>query len=145
VSDRVTHSLVGALRSVPGFDALDEKGLVEVVGCSANMLWRAGSSVFSVGERAEALFVVLSGEVRITEGPDGEEVEVARIGAGDYFGELSLLFDSPRSRNARAVEDAELLVVPKDSFQDLLAEEPELASAFRKKAEERLPSSPDRS
>ena len=144
MSDRVTHSLVGALRAVPGFDALDEKGLVEVVGCSANMLWRAGSAVFSAGEPAEALFVVLSGEVRITEARDGEEVEVARIGAGDYFGELSLLDDRTRSRNARVVEDAELMVVPKDSFQDLLADEPELASAFRKKAEERFPTSSDR-
>jgi CRP/FNR family cyclic AMP-dependent transcriptional regulator len=145
VSDRVPHSLVGALRSVPGFDALDEKGLIEVVGCSANLLWRAGSPVFTIGEPAEALFVVLSGEVRITEGGDGDEVEIARIRAGDYFGELSLLFDSPRSRNARVVEDAELLVVPKASFADLLADEPELAAAFKKRAEERLATSPDRS
>jgi CRP-like cAMP-binding protein len=145
VSDRVPHSLVSALRAVPEFDALDEKGLVEVVGCSANMIWRAGSAVFSPGEPAEALFVVLSGEVRISEDREGEEVEVARIGAGDYFGELALMRDSTRSRNARVVQDAELLVVPKESFQNLLAEEPELASAFRRKAEERLPSSSDRS
>ena len=144
MSDRVTHSLVRALRSVPEFDALDEKGLVEVVGCSANMIWREGSAVFSAGEPAEALFVVLSGEIRISEHRGSEEVEVARIRAGDYFGELALLREGPRSRNARAIEDAELLVVPKDSFQSLLADEPELASAFRKKAEERLPSSSDR-
>jgi CRP/FNR family transcriptional regulator len=144
MSDRVSHSLVRALRSVPGFDALDDKGLVEVVGCSANMLWPSGSAVFAAGDPAEALYVVLSGLVRITEDRDGEEAEVARIGAGDYFGELSLLLHTTHTRTARVEEDAELLVVPKDSFQTLLKEEPELASEFRKKVEERLPT-PDRS
>lgn len=108
------------------------------------MLWPSGSSVFSAGDPAEALYVVLSGEVRITEPRGGEEVEVARIGAGDYFGELSLLLHTTHTRNARVLEDAELLVVPKDSFQTLLTEEPDLASEFRKKVEERLPT-PDRS
>lgn len=144
MSERVPHSLVRALRSVPGFDALDESGLVEVVGCSANMLWPAGSFVFRAGEPAEALYVVLSGLVRISEDRSGEDAEVARIGSGDYFGELSLLLHTTHTRSARVEEDAELLVVPKDSFQRLLTEEPDLASEFRKKVEERLPAA-DRS
>lgn len=134
MGERVTHSLVGALRSVPGFDALDEKGLVEVVGCSANMIWPAGSTVFGPGDPSEALYVVLSGSVRISEG----ETEVGRIGRGDFFGELSLMSDSTHARAATVEEDAELLVVPKESFQELLTAEPELEAEFRRKAQERL-------
>ena len=140
MSDRIVHSLVRALGAVPGFDALDEKGLVEVAGCSANLLWPAGSAVFSAGEPSEALYVVLSGSVRISEA----EIEVARIGPGDFFGELSLLSDSTHGRSATVEEDAELLVVPKDSFKELLTSEPELEAEFRRKAEERLAAS-DRS
>ena len=139
------HSLVRALMSVPGFDALDEHGLLEVVGCSANMIWPTGSAVFRSGEPAEALYVVLSGSVRIVEGTDGEATEVARIGPGDYFGELSLLLDETHVRSAVVDEEAELLVVPKEPFQELLESQPDLAAEFRKKAEERVPTSFDRS
>ena len=142
MSQQVTHSLVRALRSVPGFDALDEHGLLDVVGCSANMFWPAGSTVFTPGEPSEALYVVLSGSVRITDAA----TEVATIGPGDYFGELSLLSDSTHARGATVVEDAELLVVPKEPFQELLTSQRELEAEFRKKAEERLAaSSSDRS
>jgi CRP-like cAMP-binding protein len=134
VSQQVSHSLVRALRSVPGFDALDEHGLLEVVGCSANMIWPEGSAVFGPGQPSEALYVVLSGSVRITSGG----VEVATIGPGDYFGELSLLEGNTHARAATAAADTELLVVPKDSFQDLLTSQPDLAAEFRKKAEARL-------
>jgi CRP/FNR family cyclic AMP-dependent transcriptional regulator len=130
---------------VPGFDALDEGGLLEVVGCSANLLWTAGSAVFAPGDPSEGLYIVLSGEVRILEPRDGEDVEVAWIGPGDYFGELALLGEGTHSRHALVEEDAELLVVPKESFQELLESEPELASEVHKKAEQRLPSSSDRS
>jgi CRP-like cAMP-binding protein len=139
------HSLVRALMSVPGFDALDEHGLLEVAGCSANMIWSAGSAVFRPGEPAEALYVVLSGSVRIIEGEDGEETEVARIGPGDHFGELSLLRNETHLRTAVVEEEAELLVVPKNSFQELLESQPDLAAEFRKKAEERVPTSFERS
>lgn len=141
----VTHSLVEALRSVPEFEALEAPALVEVVGCSANLVWTEGSEVFRAGEPGEAVYIVLSGQVRILEDRDGEEVEVAIIGPGDYFGELSLLLHSAHTKTARALETSELMVVPKESFQALLADQPELAEQFRRKVEARLPVSDQRS
>ena len=128
------HSLVTALRAVPVFESFEEHDLLELVGTSANLCWPAGSTVFEAGAEAEALYIVLSGRVRISQ----DEREVAEIGPGHFFGELSLLMHTMHTRTATTLEDSELMVLPKVSFQDLLARNKEVAAHFRRTAEERL-------
>jgi CRP-like cAMP-binding protein len=137
VREQITHSLVKALRAVPAFASFDDRMLVRVVGASANLFWRSGSAVFEKGSESEALYIVLSGRIRIV-GEDGTEEEVAQLGPGEFFGELSLLLQTVHTKRAVAVEDSELMVLPKGSFQELLADYPELAAEFRRTAEERL-------
>jgi CBS domain-containing protein len=127
-SGPVIHTLVRALGAVPAFADLDEETLCSIVGASSNLVWRAGSCVFAPGEPAEALYIVLSGAVRITDEPGGE---VARLGPGAFFGEHSLVRASSHSKGAEAVEDSELMVLPKDSFDRLLSEDPQLAETMR--------------
>jgi PPM family protein phosphatase len=131
---RIPHSLVRALHTVPLFAGLDETMLLRIVGESANLLWPAGSTVFSVGDDAEALYVVVSGRVAILDG----DRELAQIEAGGHFGEQSLLHRSTHSKIARAVEDTELLVLPRDAFEDLLRDDPELATEVRNRLDERV-------
>src|SRR6266508_1466427 len=140
MAERISHSLVQALRGVPDFADLTDKDRLAIVGASANLFWPAGSLVFETGSPSEALYVVLSGAVRVYETQDGREVEVAWIGPGDFFGELSLLLDTMHTKNAQAIEDTELLVLPKESFQELLASNPDLAERVRRKMEQRQPS-----
>jgi CRP/FNR family cyclic AMP-dependent transcriptional regulator len=142
MAEPVTHSLVKALRAVPVFAAFDERTLVKIVGVSANLFWPAGTPVFEKGGESEALYIVLSGVVRIIEVTDDPETEVAQLGPGEFFGELSLLLHTTHTKSAVALEDSELMVIPKASFQDLLAAYPELAAEFRLKAEERLGAQP---
>lgn len=132
----VTHSLVTALRAVPGFDALDDRTLLSVVGDSANLLWREGSTVFERGSPSDGLYVVLSGAVRIL-GENGDEVNV--LHSGDFFGEFSLVLDTDHMNDVVAAEDSELMVVPKESFERLIASSPDLGKRVRQKIEERLP------
>jgi CRP/FNR family transcriptional regulator, cyclic AMP receptor protein len=139
VGDRIVHSLVSALRNVPEFGGLDERTQLRVVGASANLFWPEGSTIFQRGAPAEALYIVLKGAVAVVDETDGREVEAARIGPGDYFGEMSLLLHTTHTKSARAAEDTELMVVPKESFQALLSSTPELAEHFRRKIERRMP------
>ena len=129
-----------ALRVVPAFATLADNAVLQIVGASANLSWRAGALVFEKGTPGDALFIVLSGEVTILDVVDGEEVEIARVAPGEFFGELSLLTDSTHSMTARAREDSELMVLPKETFQELLECEPELDDYFRRKLKERFPS-----
>lgn len=102
-----------------------------------NLVWREGSCVFRKGNPGEALYIVLSGTVRIYDEFDGREVEIARTGPGDFFGEHSLLLDCTHTKNVEAVEDTELLVLSKTSFASLLASNPELERHIHRTLEAR--------
>jgi CRP/FNR family transcriptional regulator, cyclic AMP receptor protein len=137
-TEPVTHSLVKALRGVDAFSSLDEDALLRVVGVSSNLAWRAGGEVFQADSPAEALYVVLTGQVRIHDPADGGR-EVAKLGPGDSFGEISLLLLTKHTKNAVAEQDTELMVIPHDSFRELLESNPELAGYFQRLLEERQP------
>lgn len=135
----VSHTLVQALRSVPDFAALDDRALLRIVGASANLVWSPGSSVFDAGSTSEALYIVLSGEVSVCERMQAGGSEIARLRPGDSFGELSLMLHTAHTKDAHATELTELMVLPRESFEELLATNPDLAARFRHRLEERLP------
>ena len=138
IKKEIGHSLVKALGSVPGFSSLDDRDLLQIVGVSLNLHWPTGGVVFTEGATAEGLYIVLSGCVRILIGPRDSETEVASIGPGEFFGEVSLLEDRTHSKNARATEDSELMILPKESFRRLLDADAVLAQHVSEKVEERL-------
>jgi CRP/FNR family cyclic AMP-dependent transcriptional regulator len=111
---------------------LDDALLLRIVGASTNLFWPAHSVVFEAGSPSEALYIVLSGRVRIRDG-DRDAPVIGEVDAGDYFGELSLLLDSAHTKSAEAVEDCELLVLPKRSFEALLRADVDLAEQVRRK------------
>ena len=139
MEERISHSLVKALRSVPDFASLPDQDLLDIVGASANLAWPAGTTIFEIGSPSEALYIVLSGSVVISDVVDGRRIEVSRVGPGTSFGELSLLLRTTHTKEAVAEEDTELMIVPKESFQGLLESNPDLAQYFRRRLEERLP------
>ena len=138
MSVQISHSLVTALRRVPLFSELDDRALLELVGAACNFHWRAGGVVFEQGTEAEALFVVLSGSVRILDVHEGREVEIATAGPGQFFGEHSLLLRRTHSKRAVADEDTELMVLSKGQLAELLAERPTLEAQIRQGIQERV-------
>jgi CRP/FNR family transcriptional regulator, cyclic AMP receptor protein len=133
----ITHSLVKALRTIPGFELFDDDALLRIVGASVNLVWPAGRTIFEKGSPGEVLYIILSGEVRIYDKIDGEEIEIARTKAGDFFGEMSLMLDTVHTKYAEAVTDTELLILMKDPFRSLLDKNPELHALVRRRLEER--------
>jgi CRP-like cAMP-binding protein len=77
---------------------------------------RKGEVIFRQGEPGLEMFVISAGRVRLTIGRAGHEKEVAVLGPGAFFGELSLLSDEPRSATAEAMEDSTLLAIGRDVF-----------------------------
>ena len=138
MTERASHTLVKALRGVPDFASLNDRTLLQIVGASVNLFWRRGSVVFSEGTPSDALYIVLSGEVRIVEPGEEDGAEVSRAGPGESFGELSLMLRTTHTKMARAVEDSELMVVPEESFHELLEASPDLAALFQRRLRERM-------
>lgn len=136
MEQHVTHSLVQTLRTIPDFSPLDEHSLLEIVGESMNLFWKAGGTIFETGRAGEAFYVVLEGSVSIR---DAEGNEVGTFDSGDSFGEISLLLNTTHRRQAVAVTDCEILVLPKEAFSRLLASSPGLAEHFDRVLKERVP------
>ena len=86
----------------------------------------AGELVVKKGEPGDSLFVVKSGVVEVVNPADGPPL--AYLGRGDSFGELALLTSSERSADVRVPQQAELLVVDRALFEDLMANHPGFAS-----------------
>ena len=140
-SDQRTAELDRLVGSVDVFAPLTDSDRAALVAASADRLYGAGEAVVRQGDPGESMFIVGSGEVRVTLEPSGQEV--ARIPAGGYFGEMSLLTGEPRTATVSAVDDAVVLEITADTFRRLAAVHPDvveqisLAVAARREGLER--------
>lgn len=87
--------------------------------------------LFSTGDRAEAVYLILSGEIALEiDGADGKSICVSSLKSGGVFGELAVLDGKPRSVGARAPVPSSLLSVKAASFMALLREHPDFSLAL---------------
>lgn len=90
--------------------------------------FRAGEQIFSSGDPGDGFYVVKSGQVQISAVVGNDQTRVlATIGPGDFFGEMALLDDAPRSATARAESDTKALFLSREELLGLLEEQPRLA------------------
>ena len=75
-----------------------------------------GTVIFRQGDRGDSMFVIERGRVRIVFSFEGHAAEVAVLEPGAFFGELSLLGGAARTASAEVIEDADLLVIRRDTF-----------------------------
>jgi len=111
-SQRVIHegTTEEVLSKVPAFANLGPRDLKEVAAIVHKREYRAGEPVFYQGDPGLGMYIVMDGEVSIAIlGKDGNAQELALLGEGDFFGELALLDESPRSANAICKSDCTLI------------------------------------
>jgi CRP/FNR family transcriptional regulator/CRP/FNR family cyclic AMP-dependent transcriptional regulator len=116
------------LKRIPFLSALSPAHLREVYRLAREVEVAAGQPVFSKREDADAMFIVLSGRIKIfTDSAGKKRKTFAYLKEGEFFGEMALLEDLPRTASAEAVETARLLWIRKKDFQRLLTRDPRLA------------------
>jgi CRP/FNR family cyclic AMP-dependent transcriptional regulator len=116
------------LARVPFFDGLTREALAIIAQVTAEESHATGTKLFQYGDPGDKLFIILEGKVRISREVAGMgEEALAVLGAGEVFGEMSLLDESPRSADARVHERCRMLVITKEAFDDLLFVHKELA------------------
>jgi CRP/FNR family transcriptional regulator, cyclic AMP receptor protein len=98
----------------------------------------AGTVLFHEGERGEEMFIVQSGKVKISKRIRGVEKTLATLEKGEFFGEMAILNDKPRSASAETIEECEMLVIDRKTFDALLRSNVEIAIRFIKRLADRL-------
>jgi CRP/FNR family cyclic AMP-dependent transcriptional regulator len=98
----------------------------------------AGTVLFRESDPGTEMFVLQSGRVRLTRMLRGQEKLVAELSAGEFFGEMSIINDKPRTATAVVVDDAQLLVLDPRTFEAMIKANTEIAVRMVKKLAARL-------
>jgi CRP/FNR family cyclic AMP-dependent transcriptional regulator len=111
-SPRRSPDALVALKAVPLFQDLRERELRKIASLVHARSYHSGEVVFRQGEAGAGMFIIRQGSVRIvSRGPtgQGQERELAVLTRHQFFGEMALLEDAPRSASSVAIEQTELL------------------------------------
>jgi CRP/FNR family cyclic AMP-dependent transcriptional regulator len=127
------------LRSVPLFAQVPEGDLRALAQLVRERTHPRGSLILTQGDPGEALFLIRSGQVKVSVvAEDGREVILSVLGPGSFFGEMALVDDEPRSAHVIAMEDTSLLQLRREDFRTRLRSSPELSIALLRELSRRL-------
>ena len=127
------------LRNVPLFSVLPEHQLALLTGVVSRKSFPRSTVIINAGDVTESLYVVISGRMKVMMSDDeGREVIFAILGPGEYFGEMGLVDDSPRSATVVALEACELLSLAKRDFNSCLQDNFEMAMTVMRGLVKRL-------
>jgi len=124
--------------SVPLFAGLDRDELAPLAAMTVARGYRENVMVFSQGDRADTMYFVLSGRVKVFQtGRDGREIQLVTFGPGSYFGDM-MLDDGDRSASVMTLEPCRLGALSRDAFRDFLKRYPDAALALIKNLSRRI-------
>ena len=127
------------LHSIPLFEGLGNDDLLALYGALGRRRYDAGEMIFAQGDRGSAMYIVESGDVNIhLPGEESRRISLKDIARGEYFGELALFDDKPRSASALATTPAVLLELQRDTLENYLERRPRAAMAILRTMSERL-------
>jgi CRP-like cAMP-binding protein len=123
-----------ALRAAPLFASLSADALLPVAALCHQVDLARNQVLFEAGEVGDALFVVVTGKVRVMRG----DLLIARLGAGECVGEMGALDLEPRSATVAADEASRLIRLERNDLMDLLTDYPELMRGLAQMLVERI-------
>ncbi|HET7745835.1 MAG TPA: Crp/Fnr family transcriptional regulator [Vicinamibacteria bacterium] len=121
------------LRTVPIFSELTDADITSLARLSQRRRYPKDQVVFFENEEGDFFFMIVEGRIKVSIlGDDGREVILSMLGPGDFFGEMALLDNEPRSATAIAAEETELLSLHRNDFQSVLTENRSIQTALIK-------------
>ncbi len=133
-----SDAIVERLRDTPLFGGLEEAMLHRLTEMGDILDLEAGDVLIREGDQADALYVVLSGEMDVTKRADRSDIPVARVGPGSLQGEIAALEGGRRLASVTATGPAEVLRIPISAVRELLGAGPDVALAVIRTAVSRL-------
>jgi len=131
-------NIIPVLRTVPLFEGLDFRDLKKIELIVHERTFMPDEVVFHERQPGTGMYIIKKGLIKLTKTANGEKTKIAELGEGEFFGEMSLLEDYPRSAQATAVVKTELLGVFRPDLFDLIERNPRLGSKLLLKVSQRL-------
>jgi CRP/FNR family transcriptional regulator, cyclic AMP receptor protein len=127
-SARAPLAPIDFLRGHPAFRLLSANALEQIRSYVIRKRVARGTMIFAKGDAGSLLMAVLEGSVRISVPTlNGHEVVLSQVSRGEVFGEMAVIDGQPRSANATAVENCELMVIDRRNFLPVMHSHPEVA------------------
>ena len=127
------------LRKIHIFQGLSVSELAAVASVTEMVVYPTGETVIKEGDSGDTMYLIIKGEVAVlqTRG-ENREIEIDRLGEGNYFGEMALLDDIPRSATIHTEQESHMLVLHKLEFTEIVREYPQIALQISKELSRRL-------
>ena len=129
-----TIEKVIALKKISLFETTPDETLVDIAALLEEVTLPGGETIFEKGDLGDCLYLIVDGEVRVQDGPN----LLNMLGAGDVFGEMSVLDAEPRSATVITVEETRLLRLDQEPLFALTDEQPEVARRILRVLSRRL-------
>jgi signal transduction histidine kinase len=113
--------MLDELRQIPLFADLSEEDLEQLHKMAETVSIPAGELVLREGDPGDSLYVVLAGELEVTKRQGGQDILLALYKPGQFFGEMALLEQAPRSASVRTLQESRLLLISQAAFQTLVS------------------------
>lgn len=118
---------VDFLKRVALFEGLDQRSLEAVANAAVEQSYAPGQEIVRQGDTGVGAFIIRSGRAEIVQDHGGQEHKVGEVKSGDFFGDMALLDEFPRSATVRAVEPTTCLGITRWHFRGLLESHPQIA------------------
>ncbi len=126
------------LRQIPIFNALDDHALQQLARLLVTETFEAGKVIFNEGDSGDKFYLVARGKVAVLlPGPYGRLIQAAVSQDGDYFGEIALLEDVPRTATTQAITSCLILTLQRQHFLRLLGQYPAIRAELEATARAR--------
>ena len=127
------------LKTVPLFKLFSDHDLAALFPAVQHRTYPRHAFILRAGEKSDALYIIISGRAKIViDDGEGREVTLTTIGPSEFFGEMSLIDEKPRSASVEALEPCEVLYISKQAFMAALKDNYEAAMLMLKSVVARL-------
>jgi len=121
------------LKGVGGFENLSDEQIGLLTERAVNRAYPKGAIIVNEGDEGNSLFVIQSGSVKtFLSDENGKEVVLSTQGPGEFFGDLALFDDEPRSASVMTLELCKVMIVSKGQLREAIGEDPEIALSLLK-------------
>lgn len=117
-----------------GWETNGDKNLFEKYGEHIGM----GTVLFYEGDPGQEMYIIQAGKVRISKKVRNVEKTLVILGKGEFFGEMAILNNRPRSATATVIEDCKILIIDRETFETMIRNNAEVAIRIIKKLAARL-------